>query len=234
MPAQLPLADQPLFFLDYDGTLAPIVDDPSAAYPHPAVPDLLQDLARLHPVYIVTGRHLRDLDAFLPDLSLPAIGLHGAQEGTLHGEVEDRLTPDDRKKLNGMRESVPSIAGVWVEDKEHTFAVHYRGAAHPEAAAQAIAAWAATAPDTLNVISGKDVVELRPAHLHKGTAVQEVAARRPNRTPVYLGDDVTDEDAFRALPDEAITVKVGEGETAAQFHLPDVPTVVAYLHRYID
>ena len=233
MPEPLPLTDQPLFFLDYDGTLAPIVDDPKAAYPHPAVPDMLQHLSATHPVYIVTGRHLRDLDAFLPELSLPAIGLHGAQEGNLHGAVQDRLTPDDREKLNAMREAVPSIAGVWVEDKEHTFAVHYRGAADPEAAAQAIAAWAEATPDTLNVISGKDVVELRPAHLHKGTAVQAVAAQHPSRTPLYLGDDVTDEDAFQALPAEAITVKVGGGETAARFRLPDVPAVVAYLQRYL-
>jgi len=83
------------------------------------------------------------------------------------------------------------------------------------------------------VISGKDVVELRPAHLHKGTAVQAVAAQHPSRTPLYLGDDVTDEDAFQALPAEAITVKVGEGETAARFRLPDVPAVVAYLQRYL-
>lgn len=234
MPTDLPLTDAPLFFLDYDGTLAPIVDDPKAAFPHPAVPDLLRHLSETHPVYIVTGRHLRDLDAFLPGLDLPAIGLHGAQEGTLHGEVQDRLTSDDREKLDAMRTAVPSMEGVWVEDKEHTFAVHYRGAADPEAAAEAVATWAEATPDTLEVISGKDVVELRPAHLHKGTAVQEIAARHPDHTPIYLGDDVTDEDAFEALPDTAITVKVGGGDTAARFRLPDVPAVVAYLQRYLD
>jgi len=232
MPNSLPLTSKPLFFLDYDGTLAPIVDDPKAAYPHPDVPELLKQLVADHPVYIVTGRHLRDLDDFLPTLSLPAIGLHGAQEGTLNGDVQDRLTSADREALTAMRQAAPDLEGVWVEDKEHTFAVHYRRANDQEAARQAITQWADDAPDRLAAIWGKHVVELRPRHLHKGTAVTDISGRHQDCTPLYIGDDVTDEDAFNALSSDAITVKVGDGETAARFRLPGVEAVVAYLKRY--
>ncbi len=232
-PNSLPLPAAPLFFLDYDGTLAPIVDNPKAGYPHPDVPELLQRLSAEHPVYIVTGRHLRDLYALLPKtLILSAIGLHGAQEGCLHGEVQERLTDIDRQALATMRATVPDLKGVWVEDKKHMFAVHYRKAPEPAAARQSIKAWADKSPEVLMALWGKDVVELRPTHLHKGTAVTAVYDKYPEHTPIYLGDDVTDEDAFNALPDDAVTVKVGGGATAARFRLPDIEAVVVYLKRF--
>jgi trehalose 6-phosphate phosphatase len=88
-------------------------------------------------------------------------------------------------------------------------------------------------PEGLEPVWGKKVVELRPRGVSKGAAVARVAAAHPARTPVFLGDDVTDEDAFRALNERpgAVTVKVGPGETAARFRLPDVDAVVTYLRR---
>jgi trehalose 6-phosphate phosphatase len=113
--------------------------------------------------------------------------------------------------------------------------VHYRQAADEAAARRALEAWAAAAPAALEPIWGKKVVELRARGTSKGTAVARLAARHPDRTPVYLGDDVTDEDAFRALHDahpDAVTVKVGVGETAARYRLPDVAAAVAYLEGF--
>ncbi len=233
MSSQPPVAESPLFFLDYDGTLAPIVDDPLKAYPHPDVPDLLRALDALHPVYIVTGRHLRDLNRFLPDADLPAIGLHGAQTGVIGGEASDRLTEVDREQLHDMRSTVPDGEGIAVEDKGYTFAVHYRHAPDSEKAKKRIRQWASDAPERLSAIWGKAVVELRPEHLHKGSAVMEIAREYPDKRPVYIGDDVTDEDAFDALGEDAITIKVGDGSTDAAYRLPDVGAVVKYLKRYL-
>jgi trehalose 6-phosphate phosphatase len=230
-----PVVDRPLFFLDYDGTLAPIVDDPEAATPHPDVPDLLRALDERYPVWIVTGRDLRALESFL-DLPLPAIGLHGAQQGVIGGEVE-RLMPDDAAQaLRRLRESVPSVDGLRVEEKDQSFAVHYRDAERAADARERLASWLDAMPEMLDAIWGKKVVELRPEGLTKGTAVRRIADEHPDRTPVYLGDDTTDEDAFEALHDldrDALTIRIGAEETRADHRLADPDAVVAYLRRYV-
>jgi trehalose 6-phosphate phosphatase len=125
---------------------------------------------------------------------------------------------------------------VRVEEKGDAFAVHYRHAEDEDAARRALEAWAAGAPEALVPVWGKKVVELRVRGVSKGTAVARLAAGHPDRTPVYLGDDVTDEDAFRALHAaglDAVTVKVGEGETEARYRLPDVEAVVGYLEGFV-
>ena len=231
-----PVPDRPLLFLDYDGTLAPIVEDPSAAMPHPAVPDLVAGLAQAHPVVIVTGRDLAALGRLL-GLRVRAVGLHGAEEGWADGTVESRAAEAHADALADLRASVPEVEGVEVEEKGAAFAVHYRRATEPEAARAALETWAEAVPPGLVPIWGKAVVELRAEGVSKGTAVAAIAASHPDRTPVYLGDDVTDEDAFaalQALRTPSVTVKVGEGETAAGHRLADVEAVVAYLRRFLD
>jgi trehalose 6-phosphate phosphatase len=238
-----PLAEDPLFFLDYDGTLAPIVDDPAEAHPHPEVPALLRALAERQPVWIVTGRDLESIETFfeaagLLDLDLPAIGLHGTQEGVLGaaGDPQSLASTDALRALAGMRRSLPDLEGVKVEDKGDAFAVHYRAAPDEEAALDRLRVWAAEMPDTLDAVWGKKVVELRPQGLTKGTAVRRVADQHPGCTPVYLGDDTTDEDAFEELAgtDGAITARVGGGATAARYRLAGPAEVARYLRRYVE
>ncbi len=233
---QPPVPDRPLLFLDYDGTLAPLVDDPEKAVPHPAVPDLLAALAEAHEVVVVTGRDLAALGRLL-GLRLPAVGLHGAEEGWADGTVERRAAEAHAAALAALRAGVPDAEGVVVEDKGAAFAVHYRHAPDWDAARTALEAWAEAVPAGLVPIWGKAVVELRAEGVSKGTAVARIAAAHPDRTPVYLGDDVTDEDAFRALQalrQPTVTVKVGEGETVAGHRLGGVEDVVAYLRRFLD
>jgi trehalose 6-phosphate phosphatase len=230
-----PVVDRPLFFLDYDGTLAPIVDDPAAATPHPDVPGLLRELEARFPVWIVTGRDLRALSSFL-DQPLRAIGLHGAQEGVIGGEVH-RLMPDAAAEaLTRLRRSIPSVDGLRVEDKDEAFAVHYREVDDEREAQERLSAWLDAMPEMLDAIWGKKVVELRPEGLTKGTAVRRVAAEHPDRTPVYLGDDTTDEDAFealQALDRAAVTVRIGDEETRADYRLAGPDEVVAHLQQYL-
>ena len=227
-----PIVNAPLFFLDYDGTLAPIVDDPLEAFPHPDIPDLLEELYQMHPVYLVSGRFLTDLGK-LVKLPLHAIGLHGLQQGRIGGETTEFVPPDALHLIRRMRSTVPALEGIRIEEKGPMFAVHFRLAADKDAVQESLRLWLAQVPDLLNPIWGKDVVELRPRGISKGTAVLGEAAKYPGRTPVYLGDDVTDEDAFRDLGDDGITIKVGGGETAARYRLPDVDAVAEYLRRYL-
>ena len=227
-----PIVKNPLFFLDYDGTLAPIVDDPMSAFPHTEAPGLLEQLTARYPLWIITGRHLRDL-AVLLDMPLRAIGLHGAQEGTIGGAHESLIPEGAQTALSARRRTVPDLEGLRVEEKEHTFAVHYRAVKEKAKVRARLRAWTDDLPEELDAIWGKDVLELRPRGLDKGVAVRRIAEDFPNHTPVYLGDDVTDEDAFAALAEDAVTVKVGEGDTRARFRLGDVEAVVAYLKQYV-
>ena len=231
----LPVLENPLFFLDYDGTLAPIVDDPNAAMPHPDAPDLLRQLDARYPLWIVTGRDLQALASFL-DQPLHAIGLHGAQEGIVGEETHNLMSDAAAEALRRLRQSVPSIDGLQVEAKDQSFAVHYREAADEEVARTQIDRWLDDLPEALDAIWGKKVVELRPEGLTKGTAVRRIANEHPDRVPVYLGDDVTDEDAFAALQEmdrEAVTVKIGDDETRADARLDGPDAVMEYLHQYV-
>lgn len=230
-----PVVRDPLFFLDYDGTLAPIVEDPDAAVPHPEAPELLRRLEAQYPVWIVTGRDLRALSSFL-DQSLPAIGLHGAQEGTIGGEVDELMSDEAARELRTLRQSVPPLEGLHVEEKNQAFAVHYRQVDDEAEAVDQLSDWLDGMPELLDAIWGKKVVEVRPRALTKGTAVRRIAERHPDCTPVYLGDDTTDEDAFAALDDldrDAVTVRVGEADTQAQYRLGTPDDVIDYLRSYV-
>jgi len=230
-----PVVEHPLFFLDYDGTLAPIVDHPDAAVPHPEAPALLRDLDAQHPLWIVTGRDLQALSSFL-DRPYSAIGLHGAQEGIVGRDAHSLMSDEAAEALRRLRESVPSVDGLRVEDKERSFAVHYREDPDGPGAREHLRNWLADLPEVLDAIWGKKVVELRPDGLTKGTAVRRIAAQHPDHVPVYIGDDVTDEDAFAALHEmdrEAVTIKVGPGDTRADARLDDPEAVMAYLRRYV-
>lgn len=232
--ARPPVVDSPLFFIDYDGTLAPIVPDPDRAYPHPEAAELLEKLDARYPLWIVTGRHIQALEALL-GMPLRAIGLHGAQEGRIGGAVR-RLAPDDAvEALHRLRQTVPTGDGVRLEEKDTAFALHYRAADDEDEARARLEAWANAVPDILEAIWGKKVMELRPKGMNKGTAVRKLAAEHPAHTPVYLGDDVTDEDAFEALGgvEGAVTVKVGAGDTRASYRLGGPDEVIAYLKNYV-
>lgn len=234
-----PRPARPLLLLDYDGTLAPIVDDPARAVPHPDVPALLPRLVARHPTVVVTGRDLATLGRLLgatPD-GLRAVGLHGAEWGRPGAALADEAEAHeaDPDVVARLRAAVPALPGVFVESKGALFAVHYRQAPDRAAAERAVEAWAAAVPPVFDVIRGKCVAELRPPGVSKGAAVRRLAAEHPDRTPVYVGDDVTDEEAFAALENVpgAVAVKVGDGPTRAPHRLPDPTAVAAWLAGFV-
>lgn len=232
---RIPLLDSPLFLLDYDGTLAPIQQDPMKAFPHPEAVALLNQLQESAPIWIITGRHLRDVGVLL-NLELPAIGLHGLQQGRLGRDIHTTLSGGTRRDIERMRAALPYIEQARVEDKEYTFAVHYRGANDEEQVVRALKSWLKDLPSSLGAIWGKKVVELKPKGVSKGAAIRRIIDDSPHRQPIYIGDDTTDEAAFEVLNQlentVSVSIKVGAGPTSARYRLSDVDSVVAYLRRY--
>jgi trehalose 6-phosphate phosphatase len=235
-------------FLDYDGTLTPIVEDPEAARLSPAVHHVLRTLVR-HPRYwvaIVSGRSLADLRGRVAEEGLYLAGNHGLEiEGPSmrfdHPEGR-RLSPHLKALRHALQRDLHEIAGAWVEDKGLSLSVHYRRVPEdlvPEVQERVRRRVAPAVEAGLCVLrSGKAVLEVRP-HVpwHKGEAVRWILTQLRRQDPaagvlpLYLGDDDTDEDAFRALGSEGIGIVVGRDRlhSTAPYYLPAVEDTARFL-----
>lgn len=208
--ARAALAEPPAGLLtDLDGTLAPIVSDPAAVRLAPGAAEALIALAgRLAVVGVVTGRAALDARRItgLPDLLVA--GNHGIEwlaPGRTAPEVAPHLA-DVPAALDRLLAAVPSIAGVSIDDKALSATVHYRNAADPAAARDAILGalrdrieGGGAGSSGVELREGRMSVELRPRDAgDKGSAVTAVVERYALRGLVVLGDDLTDLDMFRA------------------------------------
>lgn len=257
IPDRLPPADHPasplrrlaagplLVCLDFDGTLAPIVDRPDGARLDAAMIDRLARLATLVPTAVVSGRDLGDLRDRVPIGGIAMVGTHGVEVAHADGSVE-RVPGLERSdaRLGGLvdrlRRATAALSGVLVEPKRHSVAVHWR-LADPagEAAAERIVDAAADDYTEFRVGRGKMVAEFRPAvERDKGGAVALLRKAGNGAAPavLYIGDDVTDEDAFRALDrsrDVGILVADPPRPSAADWCVPDTDAVGALLDRLV-
>ena len=219
---------------DYDGVLAPLVGDPSAAVPQPGAAEALAAIAGRDGVTValVSGRGVADLRR-VSGLSGPYrwIGSHGAEfDGPLTGELAAR-----RDALAAQLEPVIARApGARLEVKPAAVAVHVRQVDDRAAAAALLARVDAVVDPSLTKKPGKEVLELAVTDADKGSALRRLRTELGAAGALYLGDDVTDEDGFRALEPEDVTVKVGDGETAARFRVPDTAGALAVLRRLGD
>ncbi|MEX1107445.1 MAG: trehalose-phosphatase [Dongiaceae bacterium] len=202
-----PLADvqKPGLFLDFDGTLVELAAGPQAVSLSGRLGDLLPALAlKLQgAAAIVSGRPVEQLRRLLP-LGIPTIvGLHGAETWYADGR-HDRI-PVDQALRDVVQRRLEDFAGrargVLFEDKGSNYALHFRAAPEQAGACHAIVeALAAESAGALCVRPGNMVVELGPAGIDKGTAVSAIMGHEPfaGRRPVFVGDDLTDEDGFAA------------------------------------
>ena len=183
---------------------------------------------------LLSGRRLDDLDRIFWPLRLPAAGIHGLERRRADGSLEIM----GGEAIAALRQPLGAFAaqepGLLLEDKGLALALHYRGAPHREAATRAFArALAARSSAALRLLEGKMVVEFHANYADKGRAIELFMAEPPfrGRRPVFAGDDVTDEDGFRAVRRlGGIAVRVGEvGASAAQWHLPSVAALRAWL-----
>ena len=232
-----------LLCLDYDGTLTPIAEHPDEARPSAALLALLSRLVE-HPhiaVAIVSGRALPDLRALLLIPGLVFIGTHGCEVGTADGGTR-LLVPGGVVSLAIARlrqEIAPTLfdsPGLFLENKRYTLALHYR-LARPQDM-QPVEGFLAAVREyqckgiTLEVIHGKKVIEVRPVGSNKGKAVQFLlAGKYTNTLPIYIGDDLTDEEAFVSLGERGITIVVADPPrtSAAQYYLKDTREVLRFL-----
>ncbi|MDR9433532.1 MAG: trehalose-phosphatase [Spiribacter sp.] len=232
-----PASDWALF-LDFDGTLVEIAEHPDAVVVPPTLQRLLSELTKglNGAVAIVSGRSLEGLDALL-DGALPAMaGIHGLErrdgQGTLYQPIDQ--TESFTEARAALREFVELHPGTTMEDKGNALTLHYRGAPQLAAAAEALLhAQCTSLGAEFTLQRGKQVLELKPIAAHKGRVVETFMQEPPfaGRTPVFLGDDVTDEDAFvtvKRLGGHAIRVGT-DRDTAAAYQIDSVKAALEWL-----
>ncbi|MEZ5141515.1 MAG: trehalose-phosphatase [Acidimicrobiales bacterium] len=238
----------PAVFLDYDGTLTPIVARPELAVLPPATGEVLDALAARCTVGIISGRDLDDVRAMVGrGEHLWFAGSHGFDIASPEGwrrdiEAGRDVLPQLDAAEAALREQVPAVPEAWVERKRFAIAVHYRQTPdeHVDRLERLVAEVAEASPG-LRLAGGKKIFELRPdIPWDKGKALQhilEVAGVDPATSlAVYIGDDVTDEDAFVAIRTTGVGIVVGDEDrpTAARFRVDDTDQVRDFLRLLLD
>lgn len=222
--------EEVLLGVDFDGTLAPLVEHPDLAVPDSEGMAILRSLA-MRPgilVAVVSGRALNDLSLRLGEVSNAVlIGEHGNDTG--EDVATSPVLEEARTLIMSLLQTIPRAT---MESKPSSVTFHTRNVA-PDMAASAITTirnWI-DAHDDITLLEGKQVLELTVATRNKGEAIADLAVEAEG--VIYVGDDVTDETVFESLGPADIGVKVGPGPTAARYRVDDVAGVVDLL-RLID
>lgn len=236
---QVALAPVLLVGSDYDGTLAPIVGDPSQAFPQAEVMVALKALAGLHHTHvaIISGRSLRDLATLTGSPgSVHLVGSHGSEfEPGFADQVPLaalQLLEEVCSELETYRSSHP---GVRIERKPAGVAFHYRQVAADEQAAlvESVTREVCQKPG-IYLREGKKVIELSVVETHKGHALETLRSRVGATACIYLGDDRTDEDAFAILSGPDLGIKVGDGSSRAGARLGNPGAVARFLAQLAE
>jgi trehalose 6-phosphate phosphatase len=233
-----------LIALDFDGTLAPEVDDPAAARALPAAHAALLALHALPAttVALVSGRSLESLAAVggMPE-EVPLVGSHGLEVRLGPDDVRPAATPQDAERVRLLRlrlePLVSAVPGAWIEQKPAGFAVHTRLVEGAEAAASlidAVRAEAAAHDAGLTVRDGKNVVEFAVRDATKGDGLRVLRAELGSPAVLFAGDDVTDEDALGVLVEGDLGIKVGAAPTVAAHRVADPRAMARVLERLRD
>jgi len=238
---------RPAVFLDYDGTLTPIVERPELAVLAPGMRTCLGRLAGRAPVTIVSGRGRADLESLVGLDGLIYAGAHGfdisgpggsAIRHELGRDYEARLAEAAARISRRLRD----VKGVLVEDKKQAVAIHYRCVAPDEVdRVERVVGEVVSAADGLRRTGGKMVFELRPdIDWDKGRAVLWLLDRLglggAEVLPIYIGDDLTDFDAFRAVAGRGLSLFVAEApaKAPADYRLADPGEVRGFLEWLAD
>ncbi|MEH6820274.1 MAG: trehalose-phosphatase [Dietzia psychralcaliphila] len=225
---------------DYDGTLAPFVDDPTLAVPAPGAIDALERLAGLPrtTVALLSGRNRAAL-AQVSGVVAPVVlvGSHGSE---WEGGFDTPLDDDELARLarvgSELEEIVSRTPGAHVEPKPTAAVLHVRPVEDPalrqKAMAEAMAGPAAL--DGVFVTEGKNVVEIAVREASKGAAIEKLVEQTGAEIAIFIGDDVTDERGFARLRDGDVGIKVGDGQTLAAYRVADIPAVVGLLSQLAE
>jgi len=229
-------------FLDFDGTLVEFADTPDDIIVDASVSSLLCDLSNAFngAVALVSGRSIASLQQALAPTVVSMAGQHGLEIYRPGAEILDlvRLPEEWDDAVQRLERFVTGRPGLLLEHKGLACALHYRR--RPELEAEILNAvnhLSGSLGANIRVQTGKYVVELRAAGMHKGRAVHWFMNRHPfaGRYPVFIGDDATDEDGFRsAIAMGGLGIHVGQSvETCANFSLADVSSTKNWLHELV-
>lgn len=245
-------------FIDYDGTLTPIVEHPDKAVISEDMRHILRDLKTLPgcSVGIISGRSLKDIKRMVGLEGIIYVGNHGLEiEGPkikFESQISSRLLSIIRNLKEELTYKLSKIKGIFVEDKNVTLSIHYRLATRSgyllakKIIEEVIQPFLAR--NKIKVSYGKKVIEIKPpVAWNKGRAVAWLLARQSfilgdhPIMPVYLGDDVTDEDAFAAIKkylpagrQEGLTIYIGKPkDSQAKYYLRDTQEVSDFLKKIL-
>ncbi|MDB5183281.1 MAG: hypothetical protein JWO47_1065 [Candidatus Saccharibacteria bacterium] len=222
-----------LIMLDYDGTLATFVNDPSAARPDKNQRELLRSLSKdpKTEVVIISGRSQKELQKWFGNMPVVLVAEHGASMKLRNGEWKEMIKSSTLWKVPlklALEKYAAQTPGAFVEEKDYALVWHYRNASPYHAQKNIVILRQALRPALekygLVMHSGHKILEIKPVELVKGTTIGRIL--RPHHDFILaIGDDYTDEDMFRAMPRTGYSVKVGRGKTAARFRIKDVQHV---------
>jgi trehalose 6-phosphate synthase/phosphatase len=232
-----------LFFLDYDGTLTPLVRHPGLAGPDPTRRELLRSLGAepKNTIVVASGRERHTLEEWLGDLPIGLVAEHGSWLRPVNQDWRHvkLLSSEWKRELLPILEIYADrLPGALVEEKEDSVAWHFRMADPEQAALRAPELIDhlinLTAKTDLQVVQGDKVVEIRHAGINKGGAVLSWMSRDDYDFILGIGDDTTDEDFFKALPASAYSIRVGMSATLAQHNVPSSAQVIDLLRAFVD
>ncbi|MFM2420090.1 MAG: hypothetical protein RL385_4813 [Pseudomonadota bacterium] len=203
-----------LVAFDFDGTLAPIVANREEARMRARTSELFSKVCSLYPCAVISGRSQPDVSARLGAAPIKyVIGNHGLEPGASLDEFEEEIA----QARVSLEETLAGTAGVDLEDKRYSLALHYRRSRNKRLARSAILSAVAALPVRMRVVPGKLVVNVVPERApNKGDALLELRKAEQADTALYVGDDVTDEDVFELdQPGRLLTVRVGDSRSSA-------------------
>lgn len=221
-------AENPILFLDYDGTLTGFTANPQDAKPDQELRDLINDLTKFGQVVLISGRDKDTLGAWFQNIAVDLIAEHGVwmkkkenpEDWELYAEVDDSWKEDIR---NIMEYYVLRTPGALIEEKHHSLVWHYRkvekglGVLRMRELLSHLKYMARG--HNLQVLEGNMVLEIKMPDINKGRAALNLMKGNEHDFIMAIGDDWTDEDTFKALPKEAFTIRVGYSYTHADYHI---------------
>jgi len=235
------IAQSPVLLVasDYDGTLSPIVVDPMKAKPHREGMVALQTLSELPQTHtaIISGRSLEVLSKLIKTSDgIHLVGSHGSEfDLGFEASLPKRSIALKQKIEKEMKKAVGKKKGFYIEKKPASVGLHFRNANKAEAKPiveklqkkyKKIAG--------VFIKHGKEVIEFTILKTNKGRALERIRHRVGSHAVIFLGDDLTDEDAFKSLSGPDISIKVGDGKTAAQYRVKDTKEVASVLAKLCE